>query len=194
MLQRQRFVSRTDTARPATGRQGRAQQPMHRASRLVSPVMLPGGTSCRGWRESAHLDFLRDPSGCLNANASAATCASDFQSVIRSVYCGAPAMASAGDDVYCAGSDATDLDPELPIGVRDCGRRVCSHSTPSMTPRPMLLASNHVLRSERHTRPTAADRRPAPRRQTHFSSDRPVDRPNRAHPPARRICGTCRIP
>ena len=58
--------------------------------------------------------FLDVESG-LNAKASAAT--SVFQSLIRSVYCGASRDPLAGDDVFSRDRLRARFDPDLPVGV-----------------------------------------------------------------------------
>src|SRR5258708_4231416 len=76
------------------------------------------------------------PAGGLNTNASASAIASVFQSLILSVYCGAPATVLLVI-TYFRGTGRAPLSIQICQSVSTPRNARCSHSTPSTTPCPM---------------------------------------------------------
>src|SRR5579872_2204650 len=71
---------------------GNEDRLVHREDHFFAPVVVPGGISSNSIITSESRSTLVAPSGALNAKASASAIGSVFQSLIRSVYCGAPAI------------------------------------------------------------------------------------------------------
>src|SRR5262245_13754725 len=138
-LRGRHFLRRKQNDESGGRRQGGANKSAAHTSHFVPPVTwptvtCPGGTSstCRATNSTRLAS-----AGGLNVNASAATATSVFQSLTRSVYCGAPATCLLVM-MYLRGIGLA------PVSTHSCqstsGPRNarCSHVTPSITPCPVL--------------------------------------------------------
>src|SRR5229473_75031 len=114
---------------------GKGYRLAHRESHFLAPVAVPGGISSNSIMTSESRLTLVAPSGGLNAKASASAIASVFHSLIRSVYCGAPARVLLVI-TYLRGIGCAPVWIQICQSV-SCPRKArCSHSTPSTTPWP----------------------------------------------------------
>src|SRR5215208_3217292 len=82
-----------------------------------------------------------EPAGGLKVKASGAGLTPAFQSLSRSVYCGAAPTALLVM-TYLRGTGCSPTSTQICQSVSRLRKARCSHSTPSTTPRPMCLASN----------------------------------------------------
>src|SRR6476469_2072418 len=111
-----------------------------RDGHLVAPADAPGGSSSNSIMMSeSRLAFVASAGG-LNTNASASATTSVFQSLILSVYCGAPANVLLGI-TYFRGTGRAPLSIQICQSVSTPRNERCSHSTPSITPCPMCRAA-----------------------------------------------------
>src|SRR5579864_1361448 len=122
---------------------GGEQKDKHLARReghFFSPSVVPAGTSSNWIMTSESRLALVAPSGGLNVNASASVIASVFQSLMRSVYCGAPASVLLVI-TYLRGIGWAPLWIQICQSVSWPRNARCSHSTPSTTPWPTCSPS-----------------------------------------------------
>src|SRR5205085_12589711 len=110
-----------------------------RPDHFFAPDGVPGGSSSNSAMTPESRSTLVAPAGGLNTKASASATASVFQSLILSVYCGAPASVLLVI-TYFRGTGRAPLSIHICQSVSTPRNARCSHSTPSITPCPTRRA------------------------------------------------------
>src|SRR5258705_13226646 len=131
-----RFLAPEESTHEACDDRGQYDQFAGRDAHFFAPADVPGGSSSNSTMTSESRFALVASAGGLNTNASASATASVFQSLILSVYCGAPVTVLLVI-TYFRGTGRAPLSIQICQSVSTPRNARCSHSTPSITPCPM---------------------------------------------------------